>query len=215
MDAPRNFDGLIAAVRTVAAMTRSLASCRAAAQAQPVRSTIRFRKSAAVAAILAVMLPASAPGCGFDAQIGGGVSIAHPASVPVAMAVGDAMSAGRLSPLVEVPPPLALMRANGAMQTFAAVLKPGVGTLPPVALVLIEAHLWGRITSESAGMRFEPHVAGPAAGDVIVVTAEPALKALLDGRMTWAVALASGLVVVDGPSEGRAQLARFLSQQDS
>lgn len=176
---------------------------------------IGLRKGVAVLVILAGMLSGSARGCGYDAQIGGGISMAHAASVPVAMAVGDAVSAGRLSLLAEVAPPLALMRANGAMRAFAAVLKPGAGALPPVALVLIEAHLWGRITSAPDGTRFEPHVAGPAAGDVIVVTAEPALKALLDGRMTWEAALAAGLVVVDGPSEGRDRLARFLSQPNS
>ena len=178
-------------------------------------SALRLRRGVAAMAVLAVMLPGPASGCGYDAQIGGGISTAHAASVPVAMAVGEAVSAGRLSLPAEAPPPLALMRANGAMRTFAAVLKPGVGTLPPVALVLIEAHLWGRITSEPDGTRFEPHVAGPTAGDVILVTAEPALKALLDGRMTWEVALAAGLVVFDGPSEGRDQLARFLSLQNS
>jgi hypothetical protein len=176
---------------------------------------LRLRRGVAAVAMLAAMLPGPASGCGYDAQIGGGISTAHAASVPVAMAVGEAVSAGRLSLPAEAPPPLALMRANGAMRTFAAVLKPGVGTLPPVALVLIEAHLWGRITSGPDGVRFEPHVAGPAAGDVILVTAEPALKALLDGRMTWEAALAAGLVVFDGPSEGRDQLGRFLSLQNS
>ena len=172
-------------------------------------------KSVAAMAILALMLPGPASACGYDAQIGGRISMAHAASIPVAMAVSDAVGAGRLSLLAEMPPPLALMRANGAMRTLAAVLEPGVGTLPPVALVLVEAHLWGRITSGPNGMRFEPHVAGPAAGDVVLVTAEPALKALLDGRITWEAALAAGLVVVDGPPQGRDQLARFLSRQDS
>jgi hypothetical protein len=169
----------------------------------------------AAAAIVSVVLPGAASGCGYHVQIGGRISTAHAASVPVALAVYDAIRAGRLSPLADAPAPLALVRANGAMQTFAVVLGPAAAGLPPVALVLVEAHLWGRITPASAGTRFEAHVGGPAGGDVILVTGEPALRALLDGRISWDAAIATGLVVVDGPSEGRERLARFLAQRFS
>jgi hypothetical protein len=161
------------------------------------------------------VLPATASGCGYDVQIGGGISTAHAASIPVALAVHDAVSTGRLARLPDAPAPLALLRANGAMSTFAFVLKPGAAALPPMALVFVEAHLWGRYTQEPAGTRFQPHVDGPGPGDVVLVTGEPVLRALLDGSITWAAALATGLVVVDGPAEGRERVSRFLVQQTS
>ena len=82
-------------------------------------------------------------------------------------------------------------------------------------MVLVEAHLWGRALPGVGPRSWQAHADGPANGDVVVVTGEPALAALLDGRLQWDAAIASGLVVVDGPIEARAQVARILARQFS
>lgn len=131
------------------------------------------------------------------------------------MALGSAVAAGRLQRVAEAPAQLALMRAGSAMRAFIGTLDPAAEGVPPIAMLLVEAHLWGRTTSGSAGPQFAAHVEGPSVGDVIVVTGEPALRALLAGQITWDAALAAGLVVVDGAPEARERLARLLAQRFS
>lgn len=165
---------------------------------------------ALVTAACAAMLPGAAIGCAYHPVGVGSFSASHSASLPVALAVLDAVSSGRLPRLAEAPAPLALLRANGAMRNLSELLAPKAMGMPPVALVLVEAGLWGRITSESGTTQLQTHVDGPLDGDVIVVTGEAALRALLDGSINWDSAVANGLIVVDGPAEGREQLARNL-----
>jgi hypothetical protein len=127
------------------------------------------------------------------------------------MAIGDAVATGRLLALPDASSRAALARASAAMQAFADGLDPAAAGLPSIAIVLVEAHLWGRTAAGPQGPRFTPHVAGPYVGDVIVVTGEPALDALVAGRITWEAAVASGIVVVDGPRDARERLATMLA----
>ena len=183
------------------------------AQCARARSGRRAVATMAVAAWVATA-SAAAIACGYHLAIGG-VSVVHPSSIPVAIAIGAAVSEGRLTPVADVPAPLALIRANGAMRTFATALQSGTTDLPPVAVVLVEAHLWGRALPGAGPQSWQAHAEGPANGDVVVVTGEPALAALLDGRLRWDAAIASGLVVVAGPTDARAQVARILARQFS
>lgn len=175
-----------------------------------------LRHTVAAVALAAIGATASAAvsACGYHIAIGG-VSAVHPSSIPVAVAIHAATSDGRLTPLVDVPAPIALIRANGAMRNFAAALQSGAADLPPVALVLVEAHLWARAVAVDGRASWQAHAEGPANGDVIVVTGEPALAALLDGRLRWDAAIASGLVVVAGPADARAQVVDILARQFS
>ena len=174
------------------------------------------RRAVAILAIGALGATVSAPAnaCGYHVAIGG-VSVVHPTSIPVAVAIHAAVRDGRLAPLADAPAPLALLRANAAMRTLATALQSATPDLPPVALVLVEAHLWGRAVPGAGPTSWQAHADGPASGDVIVVTGEPALAALLDGRLRWDAAVASGLVVLDGPAEGRARVAGILARQFS
>ena len=174
------------------------------------------RRAVAIIAIgaLGATASAGARACGYHVAIGG-VSVVHPTSIPVAVAIHAAVRDGQLAPIAEAPAPLALLRANGAMRTLAMALQSATPDLPPVALVLVEAHLWGRAVPGAGPMSWQAHTDGPASGDVIVVTGEPALAALLDGRLRWDAAIASGLVVLDGPAEGRARVVGILARQFS
>jgi hypothetical protein len=175
----------------------------------------RGRLAALLVASIAAVSPPMVWACSYEAGPAGGVSVAHPSSIGVAMAIGGAVTTGRLQPLVEVPAQIALTRASLAMRAFAGSLDPSAEGLPPIAVVLVEAHLWGRATSGPRGPQFAAHVDGPSVGDVILVTGEPALRALLAGDMTWSTALGSGLVVIDGAPEARDRLARLLARRFS
>jgi hypothetical protein len=164
--------------------------------------------------LLGAMMSAAASACGYHLAIGG-VSVVHPSSIPVAVAIHAAVNDGRLAPLAEAPATLALVRANATMRTFASALEADTTDLPPVALVLVEVHLWGRAVPGAHPMSWQAHADGPANGDVIVVTGEPALAALRDRRLRWDDAVASGLVVVAGPAEARARVVGVLARQFS
>ena len=175
---------------------------------------MRDKRTAAalLAAALLAGLPGASLGCGYEAGPGG-ITTAHASSIPVALAVRAALDAGRLDPLADAPGPLALVRANGALRSFSAVLDDAPAETPAVAVVLVEAHLWSRMLTGPGGVRFEAHVNGPAPGDAIVVTSESVLRALLAGKLRWSDALAAGLVVVDAPAEGRARVAQLLARR--
>jgi len=104
------------------------------------------RRAVAIIAIgtLGATASAAVSACGYHVAIGG-VSVVHPTSIPVAVAVHAAVRDGRLAPIADAPAPLALVRANGAMRTLAMALQSETPDLPPVALVLVEVHLWGRV----------------------------------------------------------------------
>jgi hypothetical protein len=177
--------------------------------------TASRRLAALVTASILAASPAAVSACGYDSGSAAGFSIAHASSIPVAMAIGSEVAAGRLQPLADASGLMAMMRASMAMRAFTGILNPSAEGLPPIAVVLVEVHLWARTTSHPGGPWFEAHVDGPSAGDVVVVTGEPALRALLDRRVTWEAALASGLVVVDGAPEARERLTRLLAQRFS
>jgi hypothetical protein len=180
----------------------------------PVQPAARRLAVLLVASIVAAS-PGAVTACGYHASLANGLSIAHASSLPVAMAIGNAVAEGRLQPLADAPAQIALTRASIAMRTFASGLDPSAAGLPSIAVVLVEAHLWGRTTPGPAGPQFTGHVEGPSAGDVVVVTGEPALRALLSGQVTFDAALAAGLVVIDGAPEARDRLTRLLAQRFS
>lgn len=178
--------------------------------------SVRAKRTAAIllsAGLLTAGAADPATGCGYDAAPGGGIATAHAASIQVALAVRAAIDQGRLDSLAEAAGPLALVRANGSLRSFAAAMGEAPAGTPPVAVVLVEAHLWGRVQAGPSGARFEAHVNGPATGDAIVVTGEPVLRALLDGRLRWNDAVAAGLVVVDAAPDAREHIARLLGQR--
>lgn len=67
----------------------------------------------------------------------------------------------------------------------------------PVSLVLTESMLWTRYPADGG---VNPHVTGPDPGDLVVVTDDPVLRAIAEGRLTVAEALDSGLVRLFGTS---------------
>jgi hypothetical protein len=90
--------------------------------------------------------------------------------------------------------------------------------MPAVALLLVETRLWSRYVPAGArgarggGVRID-HGTGPADGDVAIVTGEPVLRALLDGRLGWQRAVDAGLIVVTGVPEARDRIAMELAMR--
>lgn len=66
--------------------------------------------------------------------------------------------------------------------------------VPAFAVVLMQPMLWSRFEVVGAELKLQAHAQGPAVTDVVIVTDEPVVDALLDGRLDAGDAHARGLV---------------------
>jgi hypothetical protein len=81
---------------------------------------------------------------------------------------------------------------------------------PAFSIVLIGPLLWTRFVPAAGTLQVEVHSAGPAGGDVVIVTDEPVVGALLDVRLTPREARESGLVRFYGAPADIAPVAALL-----
>jgi hypothetical protein len=80
------------------------------------------------------------------------------------------------------------------------------------AVVLLETMLWTRFP---AGGQVEPHVTGPEPGDLVIVTDDPVVRAIADGRLNLAEAMAQGFIRLYGaPEQERDFLETFSALGD-
>lgn len=137
----------------------------------------------AAAPLLGVAEVARACGC---AALPDGLIAAHPQSIPIAFAVRDAIDDGTFGPAPDIAKPGSagsVLRLGGLHRWLTGELNAAAPATPPFALLLIGSGV--------------THAPGPKPG-VIVVTHEAVLTAILDRRISFAVALDRGLLVLDG-----------------
>jgi hypothetical protein len=82
---------------------------------------------------------------------------------------------------------------------------------PDFAVLLVEPGLWARYRKQGSGFAMESHVAPPSVGDVVLITGEPALQALVERRLTLADAIKTGVVRFEGEPEAVARLQQTLT----
>jgi hypothetical protein len=82
---------------------------------------------------------------------------------------------------------------------------------PAFALVLVEPMLWTRFTPEDGDRHLQAHVSGPQTGDLVVVSGEEVIRAIVDARLTVGEAWRSGLLRLYGTDE---QIRSFLTIYD-
>ncbi|MBY0224785.1 MAG: hypothetical protein K2Q28_03155 [Hyphomicrobium sp.] len=143
---------------------------------------------------------------------------AYPKSLHVISAVWRAQLDGLIAGSAHIKPAPSIM---GNYATAAHVLR-RLGekissqranpASPSVSLVLIGPVLWTRFSA--GGDRSEPqiHTGGPAPGDVVVVTDEPVIEALLDGRLTADTAENKGLIRYYGSPTGITAIRTLLGK---
>ncbi len=83
---------------------------------------------------------------------------------------------------------------------------------PAVAVVLLGPVLWARFESRASSLELTPHVAGPAPGDVVVVTEENVIKGLVEGQISPQEALDLGLIRLYGAPEAVHRLTAWVSR---
>jgi hypothetical protein len=180
------------------------------------RTPSRGRSSRALAAVclLAACAIHAAPAraCGYHGSGVGSLNLVYPKALWVRTAVWEARQAGLLPPPADDPvsPEVAAARAQGLVSVADTALQRAAGYLhalerslaagspaqaaPSLSVLLIGPVLWSRIVpgTENSGLQF--HVASPRSGDVVMVTDEPVVAALVDGTLAPRAALDRGLV---------------------
>lgn len=84
--------------------------------------------------------------------------------------------------------------------------------MPALAIVLIGPMLWTRLEVVDGGLSMVPHATGPTTGDVVLVTDEPVVTALVDGRLGARDLREWGLVRLYGSEQAVAQVSALLDR---
>ncbi|CAH2401843.1 hypothetical protein [Mesorhizobium ventifaucium] len=174
----------------------------------------------AAAVLLATAGPkASAFACGYEnpsALALGMLNWVFPNALYVRSAVWRAEKAGILPRPLPAGPAKGLF-GSGFRRAAASMARLGermhtaaltTGKAPSFAVVLIPAVMWTTYAPSPRGYVVRVHAEGPAKGDVVIVTDEKVVRALVDGSLDALSAERLGLVRFYGPAgEVRAALA--------
>jgi hypothetical protein len=175
---------------------------------------------ALVTALMAVAPPAR--GCALERDLlPSSLSLQHPRSVDVAFAMHDAIERGELKLDPAPSNAFTLLKVRSRLQQLRAALAKGgitseVATNGAFAIVLIEYGLWSRFRIEpDGGLAMQFHIDGPAKDEIVMVTGDVVLEALLDGRLPARQAIEQRLIVLDdaGAAVGT-QLGRAFPPRD-
>lgn len=162
--------------------------------------------------------PAAGFACGYHDPAAVSLGILnwiYPDSLHVRTAVWQAEDAGILPPrktirgadLFAFHRAVSDMRALG--ERLAAARRSG-GKDHAFAIVLLDSVMWTRFAAAESTLAVEPHVDGPARGDVVVITDGKVVRAMLAEALSFARAEAQGLLRLYGDAAGQeAVRARF------
>lgn len=93
-----------------------------------------------------------------------------------------------------------------------AAALPAPKLAAPLAVLLIEPGIWTRLTPRAAAWAVTEHADGPKENDIALIVSEPALRDLIDGRLSGDAALERGVVMVSGDRLYREPLIAALRQ---
>ena len=169
------------------------------------------------ATTLCLLLGTSAPpagACAFDGGASAGLfdgsfEALYPQSSTVYFAIVDAVEQGLLDKSTfqpVTPGPTGYWKAVSRLDGVARRLSAGALRAQPeqaISMVFIESNLWARFEPGPQGFGMTAHTAGARQGDVVVVTSESGIAAVLDGRLPVSVALDRGLIAIDGEPAAR------------
>ena len=161
----------------------------------------RGLRATTAAALAAVSLGSfQAQACGYDGAVPDLVA-AYPQSIEVALSVRDAYDRSELTALQSAPNALALVRAQNLMRRFSPmVAQASQAQQGSVAVLLVESGLWTRYTFNGNTVVAVPHIAGPQAGEPVVITSEAVISAVLEGKLALQRAGSMGVMVVRAPA---------------
>lgn len=187
---------------------------------------------AALAAWVAVALLVPSPSalaCGYHDPASAGVGMlnwAYPDSLHVRTAVWMAQAGGVLAAREPLPvgdplsgtfrfqQSLRLRETQARLEELRGRVQTALDDqpMPAFAMVLIGPMLWTRFDNSDGTVEMASHATGPARDDVVIVTDEAVVAALVDGRLTAEKAQAQGLVKAYGASEDLVRVSALLNR---
>jgi hypothetical protein len=168
------------------------------------------RRIAAAQCLFWALAAAPAGACGYHGLLGDSFSASYPGSIDVAIALRSALDRKQLKAAPAVPPLLGLVRSTRWLEDFGRWAGASAAGAPDFVVLLVEPGLWTRYRKQGSGLAMEPHVAAPSAGEVVVITGEPALQALVERRLTLADAIKTGVLRLEGAPEEVARVQHLL-----
>jgi hypothetical protein len=142
---------------------------------------------------------------------------AYPNALYVRTAVWQAEDAGILPPRARASPKAKDLFAFNRMLKHLHALGDNLNAAgladadrASFAVVQLDSMLWTRFEGTANGYAVQTHAAGPAKGDVVVVTYGKVITALVDGALDAARAEAHGLLRYYGPEDSRAMARKAL-----
>jgi hypothetical protein len=182
-----------------------------------------FRGAPTAAALLLFSSGIAAPSsfaCGFDGLMGDGFSAEHPKSMEVAFAISDAVTQGIVNKVAIAPVDpgsQGYWRAVGHITSFQRLLSiaSDSSNQSGISLLFIESRLWSRIIPGPKGLDLQVHTAGASPDDVVILTNQTVLAAVIDGAMQAQTALDLGLLAIDGKKDqAEAMRQRIIAATD-
>lgn len=163
---------------------------------------------AAHLAIAGVVQSASTLACGFENPQTialGSLNWVYPDALHVRAAVWQAEESGLLPPDGRTvgSGPLAFYRAATAVKKFGTNLMDSLSaeTGMAVSVVLIPQVMWTRFEVGAEGLTVQSHAEGPQADDLVIVTEEKVVQALVHGKLNAEAAEGNGLLRFYGDPE--------------
>lgn len=195
--------------------------------ASPSQGRRLFQAALWLACLLAILgTPGRTLACGYHSPVSlarGVLNFTYPKSLHVSGAVWAAQRAGDL-PM----PDRERLQARGArrahldkiafqkmlvsLEALGAVMnaRSTAPDIPEIAFVLIESMLWTRYSSALPHIRSGLHARGPEKGDLVIVSEEVVLEAIVAGTLTIFRAAELGVMRFYGTADQKEQfLARF------
>lgn len=182
----------------------------------------RISPAIRVCATAGVLTATSALACGYHDPSSvalGMLNLAYPESLHVRTAVWTAqldgtiarsepLTVGGASPDDPFRRMLRLREALSRLDVLRGMIEAAADGAPSPAfsVVLIGPLLWSRFEAQHGALALSAHTAGPASDDVVVVTDDSVVAALVEGRISPPQARRHGLVRMYGNADGVARI---------
>jgi hypothetical protein len=163
---------------------------------------------------LGAALPAI--GCGFHPALEPQLENMYPGSLPVAVALRMAADNGVINAAALEAPGQGTALYEDTVKRLQAFRKsladsPAATELPAsFSLGYVESQLWTRYSQSGGKVSVDIHTDGPAEGEAVVLTGEPALTEILTGRLSLDRAMADGMILIDGNESEKTAISHAL-----
>jgi hypothetical protein len=179
---------------------------------------MQMRSMTLAICLVAGFQPAQGGACGYDnpqAIALGSLNWVYPDALHVRAAVWRAEDEGLLPAggRADTSGPLAFYRAAAAVKKLGASLARSLPaeSCMAISVVLIPQVMWTRFEVGPEGLTVQSHAEGPRADDLVIITEEKVVRALVDGKIEPETAEKRGLLRFYGDPEKIANLRSALA----